>query len=194
MPLVRRKEVIVYHTENVFIGNECYIDGKHGLSAIFRCNHSWDRSTFACAVPFFLYPCHRTLPPCCQSYSDFRDPFAQLVNCHMLILKHFLFLLHFCNCFGRPERCSSWMSAHPYINSLNHFRRFLTFIHCGPYTLHNWWWVSMGVVPLALKKWITAHISHLAGVARGSSIANSSTVKAECRNWLCSLGIWRGGA
>ena len=129
-----------------------------------------------------------------RTLTDFKDPFAQLVNCHMLILKHFLFLLHFCNCFGRPERCSSWMSAHPYINSLNHFRRFLTFIHCGPYTLHNWWWVSMGVVPLALKKWITAHISHLAGVARGSSIANSSTVKAECRNWLCSLGIWRGGA
>ena len=35
-----------------------------------------------------------------RTLTDFRDPFAQLANCHMPIFKHFLFLLHFCNCFS----------------------------------------------------------------------------------------------
>ena len=50
-----------FHVENTFIGNACYIDGKAGLSAIFRRDHCCDRCTFACAVAFFVYPCHRTM-------------------------------------------------------------------------------------------------------------------------------------
>ena len=45
---------IFFHMENTFIDNECYIDGKAGLSAIFQCNHRCNRCTFACAVAFFI--------------------------------------------------------------------------------------------------------------------------------------------
>ena len=52
----------------------------------------------------------------------------------------------------------------------------------------------MGVMPLALKKWITARNSHLVEEARGSSIANGCPVKTE---HYCRLGfveVLRGGA
>ena len=57
------RSLIFLHIENMFTCNECYIEGKGRLSGIFRRNHCWDWRTFAWAVSFFLYPCHRTLPP-----------------------------------------------------------------------------------------------------------------------------------
>ena len=78
-----------------------------------------------------------------------------------------------------------------YINYLTHFCMFLMSIHCVPKTLHNWWWMSMGVVPLALKKWITACNSHLVGEARSSSI-QVCPFKTEHRSGLGFVGVWRG--
>ena len=52
----------------------------------------------------------------------------------------------------------------------------------------------MGVVPLALKKLITARNSHLAGEASRSSIVNSCPFKTEHHSGLGFMRIWRGRA
>ena len=92
-----------------------------------------------------------------RTLTDFRDPFAQLAT----VTRWSPSISCSCSTFaivsaqteGWPEHCSSWMSLSPYMNSLTHFCTFWT--HCGPQTLHNWRWMSMGVVLLALKKWIS---------------------------------------
>ena len=119
---------IFFHIENTFIGNECYIDGKTGLSAIFRRNHRCDPCIFACAVAFLLYPCHRTLMPCCQSDSYWLQ--RSIRTAHELShanLQTFFILLHFCNCFGqnwRPTRTlfiiDVCTSAHELSDTLSH--------------------------------------------------------------------------
>ena len=132
-----------------------------------------------------------------RTLTDFTDPFTQLTNCHMPIFKHFLFLFHFCSCFGRNRRSTRMlfiinfcMSVYELSDPLSH----VFDVHAlWPIDLHKWLWMSMGVVPLALKKQITARISHLMGEARGSSIANGCPVKTERRSRLGFVGIWRGG-
>ena len=62
-----------------------------------------------------------------RTLTDFRDPFTQIANCHMPIFKHFLFLLHLCNCFGlnqRPTRMlfimDVYTSVHEFSDPLLH--------------------------------------------------------------------------
>ena len=66
MKCVGKMSPILFHIENTFIGSECYIDGKAGLSAVFRPNHCCDWCTFACVVAFFVYPCHLVIVQSCR--------------------------------------------------------------------------------------------------------------------------------
>ena len=77
---------------------------------------------------------------------------SRTVTCRFSSISCSTFAIVLAETEGRPECCLSWKTIHPYMNCLTHFRTFLMSIHCGPYTLHNWWWMSMRVVPLALKK------------------------------------------
>ena len=180
----------------MFIGNECYIDGNAGLSAIFWRNHCCDRCTFACAVAFFIYPYLRTLPPGCQLYSDFKDPFAQLMNCHIPIFKHFLFLLHFCNCFGQNLRLTRMLiimdvSTWTLWPTFSHFWHPYTVAHRRRITDDECQW---GVMSLAIKKMDHYTQLALAGKVSGSSIANACAIKYEHRQGLSFVGISKGGA
>ena len=58
-----------------------------------------------CKVPFKIHykKVHNAMHRCEPAFTDFRDPFAQLANCHKPIFKHFMFLLYFCNCFDRNQ-------------------------------------------------------------------------------------------
>ena len=70
--------------------------------------------------------------------TDFRDPFTQLAICHMPILKHFLFLLHFCNGFGRNRRPTKTLFIMDICTSIRELSDPLLHdfdvhtIHCGP--------------------------------------------------------------
>ena len=174
---------IFFHKENTFIGNECYIDGKAGLSAIFLRNHHCDRCTFACTVEFFIYPCHRTLLPCSAGSatltSGIRSHSSQTVTCRSSSISCSTIAIVLAKTEGRPECCSSWTSVHELSDPLLHV-----------FDVHTLWPIDFTiltmnvnggggeVVRLALKKLITTRNLHLVGEARGSSIANGCPVKA----------------
>ena len=59
---------------------------------------------------------------------------------------------------------SSWISVWPNANSWHYYRMFLISMHDSPYTSVNWWWISIGVLPVGFKTWITARTLHFAVV------------------------------
>lgn len=64
---------------------------------------------------------------------------------------------------GRPLRSSSCTLVQPSVNCLHHRLTILSLIMSGPYTLHNWRWISAGDCFWAFINRITARISKLAG-------------------------------
>ena len=104
------------------------IDGKAGLSAIFQRNHRYDQCTFACAVAFFVYPCHRTLPPLLLASGIIRTACKLSHTDLQAFLAPLLQLL-------RPKPKANQNAVRHgclYMNSLTHFCTYLTSIHCGP--------------------------------------------------------------
>ena len=90
-----------------------YITAHSPALPLLHLHHSsFSNPSFASPTSQALHLIHLVSRPCIElshhiancTLTDFRDPFAQLANCDTPIFKHFLFLLHFCNCFGRNQR------------------------------------------------------------------------------------------
>ena len=125
----------------------------------------------------------RSAPSIFVCLTDFRDSFAQLANCHMPLFKYFLFLLHFCNCFGQNQRLIRTLYVMDICTSVHELSDPLSHI----FDIHTLW--PMGIVPLALQKRISASNPYLAEETRGNSIMNSCPVKTECCSRLGFMGI-----
>ena len=150
--------------KNMFIGIETYMFGKLRLSSIFRHNCRLDQSIFACGVPCSLCLTLRSLPPRREdSLKSLLSTLRRLWNASLPSVSliqgrygnHRFF--HFSQSF-RPktmagqERCPSWISMRPSLNSLHLLRTCCTLIHFCPYTSHSWEWMSTEETFFAHKK------------------------------------------
>ena len=112
----------------MFIGNECYIDRKAGLSAIFRRNH-------CCAVALTLV-LELSRHIASNTLTDIRDPLAQLIECELshADLQAFLVLASVLQLFRLKPKAdqNAVHQGRPYMNSLTHVCTFFMSIHCGP--------------------------------------------------------------
>jgi hypothetical protein len=88
---------------------------------------------------------------------------------------------------------SSCIFLHPTRKCLSHLHTNESLMTCSPYTFQRWWCMSASFMFLAIKKWITDHISHVAGFSIFLNIVNTQDgrvyVVRLSANGICAFPV-----